>query len=110
MVEIVNGKEIAVEVISPDEAKAVFGGIRNGQIFGAVFTKKDGSERKMNCRRGVKKHLKGGTLKYNPADFGLIGVCDMQLVKKSPENSYRMLNVNTTTEIHTNKKRYLVVA
>jgi hypothetical protein len=109
MVEIVNGKEIEVEVISPEEAKAVFGKIRNGQIFSAVFIKKDGSERKMNCRRGVKKGQAGGTLKYNPADYGLMSVFDMQLCK-TPERAYRMLNVNTTTEIHTNKKRYLVVA
>lgn len=108
MTEIVNGKEIEVEIISQDEAKALFGTIRNGQFFSAVFIKKDGSERKINCRRGVKKHLKGGTLKYNPADYGLMSVCDMQLVRKGVE-PYRMLNVKTTTEIHTNKKRYFVM-
>ena len=108
MVEIVNGKEVEVEVISEEEAKAVFSKIPKGRIFSAVFTKKDGSERKMNCRKGVKKHLKGGTLKYNPADHGLIGVCDMQLVRKGDTNPYRMLNIKTTTEIHTNKKRYFV--
>jgi len=107
MVEIVNGKEVNVEVISQAEAAEVLGKIKNGQIFSAVFIKKDGSERKMNCRRGVKKGQAGGTLNYNPANFGLISVFDMQLCK-TPEKAYRMLNVKTTTEIYTNKKRYLV--
>jgi hypothetical protein len=102
MVELVNGKEIDVEVISPAYVKAVFGSIRNGQIFTAIFTKKDGSKRVMNCRRGVKKDLTGRGHNYNPEDHGLMSVFDMQ------KKEYRMLNYKTTTEIRTNKKRYLV--
>jgi hypothetical protein len=32
----------------------------SGKIFSVEFTKKDGSSRKMTCRLGVKKHLRGG--------------------------------------------------
>ena len=51
--------------------------ISNGKIFSAGFTKKDGSFRVMNCRRGVVKHLKGGTLKFDPQEKQLIPVYDM---------------------------------
>lgn len=33
---------------------------KNGQFFGADFTKADGTTRRMNCRLAVKKYLKGG--------------------------------------------------
>lgn len=32
----------------------------NGKFVTVTFHKKDGELRKMNCRLGVKKHLKGG--------------------------------------------------
>lgn len=47
------------------------------RIFYCEFTKKDGTLRKMICRLGVKKHLKGGELTYNPADFNNLIVFDM---------------------------------
>jgi hypothetical protein len=102
MTEMVNGKEIAVEMISQDEVKDVFNRIRNGQIFSCIFIKKDGNERLMNCRRGVKKGLTGGGHGYNPEEYGLMSVFDMQ------KKEYRMLNYKTTTEIRANKKRYMV--
>lgn len=46
-------------------------------IFTVVFEKKDGSERKMTCQRGVKKHLQGGesTIKEHE---NLVGVYEQQ--------------------------------
>lgn len=35
----------------------------NGKFFSVDFIKKDGSIRKMVCRKGVKKYLKGGDKK-----------------------------------------------
>jgi hypothetical protein len=104
MTEIVNGKEVKVKFIGVNEVRPVLNSIRNGQIFTVVFTKKDGSERKMNCRRGVKKGQSGGKLKYNPADYGLMSVFDLQI------DDYRMLNCKTTSEIRSNKVRYFVTA
>ena len=48
--------------------------VGNGKIFTVTFIKKDLSTRIMNCRLGVTKHLKGGTLKYDPTEKNLICV------------------------------------
>lgn len=38
----------------------------NGLFVTVTFTKKDGSERVLNGRLGVKKHLRGGVSTLNP--------------------------------------------
>ena len=58
-------------------------------LFSVVFLKKDGSIRKMLCRFGVKKHLKGGKLAFDPIKRGLLVVFDMQ------KEAYRMINLKT---------------
>jgi plasmid rolling circle replication initiator protein Rep len=63
------------------------------KIFSAVFIKKDGTLREIVCRLGVKKHLKGGELKYSPDDYNYLTVFDMQ------KEQYRMINVNTLKSI-----------
>ena len=108
MVEIVNGKEIPVEIIGKDEVAAILDKIRNGRIFSVVFNKKDGTERKMNCRRAVKKGQVGGELKYDPAKFGYILAYDMQEKNPDPAKNYRTINPNTTTEIKTGGKIFMV--
>lgn len=70
-----------------------------GKIFHVVFTKKDGSERKMTCRLNVQKHLKGGKLSFDPAKKGLIGVFDMH-------NGYRFINLNKIKSLTINKVKY----
>jgi len=75
-----------------------------GRIFTATFNKKDGTERVMNCRFGVKKHLSGGELRYNPSDFGMMSVFDM--VSKG----YRMLTLNKITRLKIGGEDYEVVA
>lgn len=64
-----------------------------GKIFSVSFTKKDGSIRDMLCRTGVKKHLRGGELKYNPIDKGLLTVWDLQ------KKGYRMVNLEALISI-----------
>lgn len=59
------------------------------KIFSVVFEKKDGTLREMVCRLGVRKHLKGGELKYSPEDFNYLVVFDMAA------QDYRTINVNT---------------
>jgi transcription initiation factor TFIID subunit TAF12 len=39
-----------------------------GKFFSVNFTKADNSLRDMNCRIGVKKHLKGGVKTYDAKD------------------------------------------
>ena len=65
----------------------------NGKIFSAVFTKKDGEKRKMVCRQGVAKYVKGVGLKFKPEEKDLIGVFDMH------KKAYRFINAKTLEKI-----------
>lgn len=47
----------------------------------------------MNCRLGVTKHLKGGELAYEPAEYDLIPVFDVQ------KKAYRSISINTLTNV-----------
>ena len=73
--------------------------INSGKIFTACFTKKDGSERVMNCRTGVKKYITGRgkrfTLKKN-----LKRVYDLK------EKGYRMINLNTLKWVKAEGNKY----
>ena len=71
-------------------------------IFSVVFLKKDGSIRKMVCRFGVKKHLKGGSLSFEPIKRGLLVVYDMQ------KEGYRMINLKTISQIQMKGIEYYV--
>ncbi len=64
-----------------------------GQIFTAEFIKKDGTVRVMNCRTGVKKHLKGGKLAFDPAKYRLLPVYDLK------HRGYRFVNLKTLRKI-----------
>jgi hypothetical protein len=68
------------------------------KIFTATFRKKDGSLRVMNCRLGVKKHLKGGQKSYNDDDFNYLTVFDLN------KKAYRTINLNTLEQIKANGK------
>ena len=74
-------------------------------FFTVEFTKKDGSHRVMNCRRGVKKHLKGGTLAYKPADYNLLSVWDVDAAKGG-NNGYRMISVDSISRLSANGNTY----
>jgi hypothetical protein len=67
-------------------------------IFAVEFIKKDGSLRVMNCRLGVKKHLRGGELPYNASEKNLLPVFDMD------KGAYRIINVSTIQEVRYNKQ------
>ena len=73
-----------------------------GKFFSAVFIKKDGTLRTMNCRLGVKKYLKGGELRFSPSKKGLVVVFDRD------KKEYRMININTTQSLKVNGKEYHV--
>jgi len=60
-----------------------------GKIFSVTFIKKDGTERKMVCRTGVKKGIKGVGLKFKPIDYDLMVVFDMH------KKAFRMINLST---------------
>lgn len=64
-----------------------------GHWFSVEFVKKDNTLRKMTCRLGVKKHLKGGTLGYNPKEHNLLIVWDRD------KKDYRSINFDTIRKI-----------
>ena len=74
-----------------------------GTFFSAKFIKRDGSTRVMLCRNGVKKGLKGGTLKYNPRERGNAVVWD---IKKS---AYRTIPLSRVTKLKINKKTIILL-
>lgn len=73
-----------------------------GRVFTALFTKVDGTKRKMNCRVGVSKHVNGNGLAYNPADHNLITVFDMHA------KDYRTLSLDRIIALQINGKFYVV--
>ena len=56
----------------------------------------------MNCMLGVKKHLKGGKLAFNPLERGYLVVLDTQ------KKAYRMINLNTISNITSKGVEYYV--
>ena len=80
-----------------DKRKQIIKAIKTGKFFTIKFVKKNGELRELNGRLGVKKHLKGGKLGYDPSTFNYIIVFDV--VAKG----YRTVNVDTVTELICNK-------
>jgi hypothetical protein len=72
--------------------------VSHNKIFTATFIKKDGSVRVMNCRRGVKKGVKGVGMSYDPYQKNLLPVYDMQ------KGAFRMINISTIQELKSNKQ------
>lgn len=69
----------------------------NGRTFAVEFIKRTTGElRLMNCRTGVKKHLKGGTQPYDPKAYNLLTVFDMV------SGGYRTIPIDGITRIKVN--------
>jgi len=60
-------------------------------IITVTFVKKNGEVRKMNCRMGVTKHLKGGVSTLDPLQY--ITVFDMA------KGEYRAINRGTIIDV-----------
>lgn len=88
--------------ITLDQAKQMILDTKGG-FFTVTFIKKDGTPRVMNARLGVKKHLKGGELKYDARAMGYIPVFDMQ------KREYRMVNSGTILALNIGKKKYEII-
>lgn len=68
------------------------------KIFSAVFIKKNGQERKILCRVGVKKYLSGGQKTYDDVEANHLTVYDLK------NRGYRTVNLNTLKQIKANGK------
>jgi hypothetical protein len=69
-----------------------------GKFFRACFIKKDGTIREMTARFGVKSHLKGGELTWNPEAFNHIVVFDVE------KEAYRTINLDKLIYLRYNGK------
>ena len=67
--------------------------VRGGKIFSVTFTKKNGDERVMTARMGVRSYVNGKGMKYDPKSKGLLTVYDMQ------KGGYRMINAKTIKSV-----------
>jgi hypothetical protein len=77
-----------------EEAKRMVEEVDDGKVFTVTFVKRsNGQERVMNCRKGVKKHLRGGEKKYDPKSKGLVCVFDMQA------GGYRSIALESITKV-----------
>ena len=80
-------------------------------IFSATFIKKDGTNRLILARQGVRKGLKENAKPrpYDPIKYNLLCVYDMQQAKQQQTLSpYRMLNLNTLLTLNINKTKYII--
>jgi hypothetical protein len=75
--------------------------LRSGKIFSVQFVKRDGSVRAMLARTGVKKHLKGGELKYNPAE------CNKLVVWSFDSKGYRTINTDAILKLKHDGDMYI---
>ena len=81
----------------------------NGKIFSAVFVKKNGEKRKMVCRHGVGKYVKGVGLKFKPKELGYIQVYDMVYARTvDPEKAYRFINIKTLEQVKIKGVQYII--
>lgn len=78
---------------SIQQVKLLLEKAKNGKIFTVDFIKKDGTPRTMTARLGVKKGVSGEGKKYNPEDYNLLTVYDMQ------KGAFRNIGLDTVTRV-----------
>lgn len=78
-----------------------------GRIFSAYFQKTDGSMREMTCRRGVTRHLRGGSLPYDPKPRLLLPVFEMSADREGAAN-YRQVNVGSLVSFNIGGETFVV--
>lgn len=65
---------------------------RKGRAFEVSFIKSDGSPRRMRARIGVRRGLTGAGMPYDPADYDLMTVWELN-------NGYRNVPLNRVTSL-----------
>ena len=73
-----------------------------GKIFTASNIKKDGTKRILNGRTEVHKGVTGVGMGYNPEDYNMITIFDMQ------KKEFRTLNLETLYGLKINHEEYEV--
>jgi hypothetical protein len=77
----------------------------SSSMFAVTFIKRTtGEERTMLARFGVKSFLKGGTLAFDPEDYNLMTVFDMD------KQAYRSINMEGLLSLSMGGQRYKVTS
>ncbi len=92
---------MATITITPSKAKELMEESK-GSFFTVFFIKKDGTYREMNARLGVSIDVNGKGRSFDPKDYELIGVFDMQ------KHAHRMVNLRTVLGLNIGGKQYKV--
>lgn len=75
--------------------------VKNGRFFTLEFIKRTTGElRVMNCRLGVKAHVKGVGRTFDPKEKDLLGVFDLQ------KQGYRFINLRDPLVLKMDGKKY----
>ena len=86
----------------------------NGKFFSAVFIKKNGDKRFINCMTKSKGGVKGVGLKYDPDAVNNVIVKDLVLARElrkqglDPAQAFRTINVDTLIELNAGGVKYKV--
>ena len=84
----------------------------NGKEFMAVFTKKNGDLREMNCMIGVTDGVKGVGRKFNPDEKGLVSVFDVDAEKivdgEKKKGDFRFINLSTLEKLTIDEVEYTI--
>ena len=92
-----------IKMITKKEATHLLNKMQDdNRMFSLEFIKKDGTKRVMLARFNVTKDLKGKGGWYNPADYNLMTVYDMN------KSAYRSVPLDRLLWIRTKGKRYYV--
>ena len=73
--------------------------LKGGRFATITFIKRDGTKRKMTCRSGVKKHLRGGSNTTGHIEK-YVTVYDVQ------KKGYRNINLETVRQVRGNGQVY----
>jgi hypothetical protein len=93
-----------IKQITVGQASELIVSMNKQDIFYVEYTKRTTGElRKMTCRKGVKKHLKGGEKAYSDREYDLMTVFDMDKV------GYRAINLREVKRLTINKEQFIVV-
>ena len=79
------------------------------QFFSGSYTKRDGTIRPFNGRRGVTKHLKGGELKYDPSTRGNVTYWDRNAYVEGIDEGYRTIRTDEMINLRIGKQDYIII-
>lgn len=92
--------------ITEEQAKNLIIG-SSGQIFTVRFIKKNGDERVLTGRTGVKRYVTGTGRSYDPLTKNLVSVYELNRDTKGPEN-YRFIPLDRLLEVRIGGETYKV--